>query len=398
MTYNFDEIIDRKNSNALSVNGFREHIFHADSSMKFPYEDDEFVRMWVADMEFATPQVIIDAIRERLEHRIFGYTKIFGLEYYNTFVRWTKKRYQWQFEKDHLVTSNGVIPALYELVRFICKPDEKVLFVTPSYSYFKRAAEINRCGYLCSDLINSDGYYTIDYDDFEAKASDQKTTLCIFCNPHNPSGRVWTVEELQKVGDICINHDLWVISDEIHCDLLRVGRTHTPFAKIFPDYDKIITCMGPSKTFNLAGLMISNIIIPNVNLRSVWKEYHYAFENPLSIAASQAAYAHGADWLDHLRVYLDANFIFTGEYLAKQLPDAKYQISEATYLAWIDVGRYLPAEEDLPRFFANNAGVLLEGGNMFVRNADGFIRLILACPRSRLEEGLRRICESLNRR
>lgn len=396
MTYNFDEIIDRKSSNALSVDGFREHIFHADSSMKFPYKDDEFIRMWVADMEFATPQVIIDAIRERLKHRIFGYTKIFDPEYYNTFARWTEKKYQWQFEKDHLVTSNGVIPALYELVRFICKPDEKVLFVTPSYSYFKRAADINSRGYLCSDLINSDGYYTIDYDDFEAKAGDRKTTLCIFCNPHNPSGRVWTVDELQKVGDICISQDLWIISDEIHCDLLRVGRTHTPFAKIFPDYDKIITCMGPSKTFNIAGLMISNIIIPNVNLRSVWKEYHYAFENPLSVAACQAAYAHGADWLDHLRIYLDGNFKFTGEYLAKHLPDANYRISEATYLAWIYVGSYLPAEEDLPLFFANKAGVLLEGGNMFVRNADGYIRLILACPRSRLEEGLRRICESLN--
>ncbi len=396
MKYNFDEIIDRKNTNALSVDGFREYIFNADESMKFPYEDDEFVRMWVADMEFATPPFIIDAIKERLDRRILGYTKVFDPEYYEAFVSWTEKRYGWRFEKEHLVTSNGIIPALYELVEYICKKDEKVLFVTPSYAYFKYAADHHQIEYVCSDLINNDGYYTIDFDDLEEKAKDEKTTLCIFCNPHNPSGRVWSEEELKRVGEILIRNNMWIISDEIHCDLLRIGKSHTPLAKLFPDYDKIITCMAPSKTFNLAGLMFSNVIIPNSGLREIWKQKHYDFQNPLSIAGAKAAYLYGEEWLEELRVYLDNNFQFTGEYLAKHLPKAKYRVSEATYLAWVNIGEYLPDEENLPLYFANHAGVLLEGGDMFVQNSDGYIRLNLACPRSILEEGLRRICEALN--
>ncbi|NMM63374.1 putative C-S lyase [Clostridium sp. P21] len=396
MTYNFDEIVDRKNINAMNVEGFREYIFHADASMKFPYADDEFVRMWVADMEFATPQVVIDAIKDRLDRRIFGYTRVFDPKYYESFVNWTETRYKWHFDKEHLVMSNGVIPALYELVSYICKPDEKVLFVTPSYAYFKYAADFNEREAVCSDLINTDGYYTINFEDLEAKASDEKTTLCIFCNPHNPSGRVWSPEELKRVGDILISNNMWVISDEIHCDLLRIGQTHTPMAKIFPEYDKLITCMAPSKTFNMAGFMISNVIIPNDDLRKIWLSRHYNFDNPLSIVAAQATYEHGADWLDQMRVYLDENFKFVGEYLSEHLPKAKYRVSEATYLAWVNVGAYFSNEESLPLFFANKAGVLLEGGNMFVQNSDGFIRLNLACPRSTVKEGLRRICDAVN--
>jgi cystathionine beta-lyase len=396
MAYNFNEIIDRKNTNAMNIEGFREYIFHADSSLKFPYADDEFIRMWVADMEFATPQVIIDAIKERLDRKIFGYTRVFDPKYYETFVRWTETRYQWSFDKKHLVMSNGIIPALYELVSYICKPDEKVLFVTPTYAYFKYAAEFSEHGYVSSDLINTEGYYTLNFEDLDLKASDEKTTLCIFCNPHNPSGRVWSPEELKRLGDILIRNNMWIISDEIHCDLLRMGQTHTPMAKIFPEYDKLITCMAPSKTFNMAGFMISNIIIPNDDIRKVWLKRHYNFDNPLSIAAAQAAYEHGADWLDQMRVYLDENFKFVGEYLSKHLPKAKYRISEATYLAWVNIGEYFSNEEDLPLFFANKAGVLLEGGNMFVQNSDGYIRLNLACPRSLVEEGLRRICDAIN--
>lgn len=398
MTYNFDEIIDRRNTNAMNTDGFREYIFKSDSTMEFPYKDDEFIRMWVADMEFATPDVIIDTIKDRLDRRTFGYTRVFDPEYYNSFVCWTEKRYQWHFEKEHLVTSNGVIPALYQMVDYICKPDEKVLFLTPSYAYFKYAAKYNNREYVCSDLINSNNYYTIDFDDFESKAKDDKTTLCILCNPHNPTGRVWTPEELKRFGDICIRNNLWVISDEIHCDLLRIGVTHTPLAKLFPNYDRFVTCMAASKTFNMAGFKISNIIIPSNELRRIWKKRHYILENPLSIAASQAAYTHGAHWLDHMRIYLDDNFKYTDEYLSEHLPRAIYRIPEATYLAWIDVSAYLSYIDNIPLFFANQAGVLLEDGKMFVRNSDGFIRLNLACPRSILKEGLRRICEAVNTR
>ena len=394
--YNFDEIIDRRHTNALNTDGFRDYIFHADETMTFPYKDEEFIRMWVADMEFATPEVVIDGIRERLNKRIFGYSRVFEKSYYDAFNGWCMKKYGWSFERKELVMSNGIIPALFELVEYICKPDEKVLFLTPSYAYFKYAADFSKREYVCSDLINEDGYYKIDYDDLEKKAADEKTTLLIFCNPHNPSGRVWKEEELEKVAKIVEKHQLWVISDEIHCDLLRLGQHHIPLGKVMPDYKRLITCMAPSKTFNLAGMMISNVIIRDEDMRKIWLDRHYNFDNPLSIAAAQAAYEKGDEWLQELRAYLDGNFEFTVNYLKEHLPKAKCRISEATYLAWVDLSAYFEPDEHLPLFFAYKAGVLLEGGNMFVQSSDGFIRLNLACPRATVEEGLRRICEAVN--
>lgn len=394
--YDFDEIIERRNTNAMNTDGFREYIFKDDGSMKFPYKDEEFIRMWVADMEFATPDVVIEGIKERLEKRIFGYTRIFSNDYYAAFSDWCEKRYGWNFEKQHLVMSNGIIPALYELVDYICAEDEKVLFLTPSYAYFKYAADHNNREAVASDLINEEGRYQIDFADLNKKASDEKVSLLILCNPHNPTGRIWTEEELRKIGEIAVKHHLWVISDEIHCDLLRKGKQHIPFAKTIPDYDKVVTCMAPSKTFNMAGLMLSNIIIPNDGLRSIWSAKHYNFDNPLSVAAAQAAYEKGGKWLEELTAYLDENFSFTQKYLAEHLPEATMEISESTYLAWVDLSRYFSDEEDLPLFFAHEAGVLLEGGDMFVQNSDGFIRLNLACPRSVLQEGLRRISQAID--
>ena len=394
--YNFDEIIDRQHTNAMNTDGFRDYIFHADDSMTFPYKDEEFIRMWVADMEFATPDVVIDGIRSRLDKRIFGYTRVFENSYYEAFSKWCQNRYGWNFDKNEQVMSNGIIPALYELVEYICKPDEKVLFLTPSYAYFKYAADFNRRDYVCSDLRYENGRYSIDFEDFARKAADEKTTLFILCNPHNPSGRVWKREELKKLAEIIEENHLWVISDEIHCDLIRRNRIHIPLGKVMPDYQRLITAMAPSKTFNLAGLMISNIMIRDKKLKEIWLSRHYNFDNPLSIAAAQAAYEKGDVWLEELRVYLDENFRFTGEYLKEHLPKAIYHISEATYLAWVDLNAYFEKDENLPLFFAYKAGVLLEGGNMFVQNSDGFIRLNLACPKSVLEEGLKRICEAVN--
>jgi cysteine-S-conjugate beta-lyase len=395
MTYDFDEIIDRRGTNALNTDGFRDYIFHAPPSMAFPYTDEEFIRMWVADMEFATPPEIIDAIKARLDRRIFGYTKVYDPEYFGTFARWARHHYGWNLRKEELVTSPGIIPALYELSAYICQPDEKILIVTPSYAYFKYAADHNRLGLVTSDLSERDGYYTLNFEDIEQKAKDDKVRLCIFCNPHNPTGRVWSPEELAQFGDICLKNDVWIISDEIHCDLLRNGQSHTPLAKLFPESDRIITCMAPSKTFNMAGFMFSNVIIPNKELMATWSVRHYAMENPLSITAAQAAYAFGDEWLRQLRDYLDANFEFTRDHLATHLPRSVFRISEATYLAWVNIKAYLPHEENMPLYFANKAGVLLEGGNMFVANSDGYIRLNLACPRSVLKEGLERITRAL---
>ncbi len=394
--YDFDEVIDRQHTNAMNTDGFRDYIFHADETMTFPYKDEEFIRMWVADMEFATPDVVIDGMRERLDKRIFGYTRVFEKSYYDAFHAWCERRYGWSFPRKELVMSNGIIPALYELVEYICKPDEKVLFLTPSYAYFKYAAEFNKRDYICSNLRYEDGRYSIDFEDFAAKAAQEKNTLLILCNPHNPSGRVWTKEELEKLAGIIEENHLWVISDEIHCDLLRRNQRHIPLGKVMPKYQRLITCMAPSKTFNLAGMMISNVIIRDEGLRAVWLDRHYNFDNPLSIAAAQAAYEKGEPWLEELQAYLDENFRFVGEYLKEHLPKAKYRPSEATYLAWVDLSAYFGPDENLPLFFAYKAGVLLEGGNMFVQNSDGFIRLNLACPRATLAEGLKRICEAVN--
>ena len=394
--YNFDEIIERRNTNAMNTDGFRDYIFHADETMEFPYKDEEFIRMWVADMEFATPDVVIEGIEKRLKNRIFGYTRVFSKDYYDAFALWCQKRYDWDFNRDELVMSNGIIPALYELVDYICEKDEKILFLTPSYAYFKYAADFNDRESVCSDLINHDGYYEIDFEDLEKKASDDKIKLLILCNPHNPTGRVWRKEELERLAHIIEKHQLWVLSDEIHCDLIRQNQKHIPLGKVMPTYKQLITCMAPTKTFNLAGLMISNIIIRDKRLKQKWLKRHYNFDNPLSIAAAQSAYEKGEEWLKELQKYLDNNFKLTEEYLKEHLPKAKFNISEATYLAWIDLSAYFDSDEHLPLFFAYKAGVLLEGGNMFVQNSDNFIRLNLACPKATLLEGLRRICEAVN--
>ena len=222
----------------------------------------------------------------------------------------------------------------------------------------------------------------------------------LWCNPHNPSGRMWTEEELKRVADITEKNNLWIISDEIHCDLIRKGNRHIPMGKIMPDYNKLITCMSASKTFNMAGLMFSNIIIRNETLRERFcaRDKNVGFVNPLSIAAHKAAYEKCYDWLEQLQEYLDGNFQFLDNYLKEFLPKAVFEIPEATYLAWVDMHAYLSDVEDLPAFFANEAGVLLEGGDdLFVGNAKGYIRLNLAMPRSIIKRGMEQIREAVIR-
>ncbi len=394
MKYNFDEIIDRRNTNALNTDGFRGYIFHAGPEKVFPFKDEEFVRMWVADMEFATPPAICEAIKERVDRRIFGYTMMFDNAYYNALNGWCEKRYGWSFRQEELCFSPGIIPALYQLVEDLIGEGETFVITTPSYGYFLHAAEYNSVPVVCSDLIDHDGYFTIDFDDLEKKCSDPKVKMLLWCNPHNPTGRIWTEEELRRVAEIAEKHDLWLISDEIHCDLIRKGLCHTPMGKVMPDYRKLITCMSASKTFNMAGLMFSDIIIrdPVERERFIGRDKIAGMLNPLSIAAHQAAYEHCGEWLEELKEYLDENFRFVDGYLKDNLPKARFRIPEATYLAWVDLGDCLPDVDDLPGFFANEAGVLLEGGNsLFVGNAEGFVRLNLAMPRSIIETGLQRM-------
>ena len=398
MKYNFDEQIDRRNTNALNTDGFRGYIFHAGPEKVFPYKDEEFIRMWVADMEFATAPAVCQAMKERIDRRIFGYTNVFGTDYYEALKKWCEDLYGWSFPQEELTFSSGIIPALYELAEDLLEKDETILITTPAYGFFQHTAEYNHVGLSCSPLKRVDGMFQIDFEDFERRAADPKTKLILWCNPHNPTGRMWTEEELAKVGEIAKKYDLWLISDEIHCDLIRRGKRHIPMGKVLPDYKKLITCMSASKTFNLAGLMFSNIIIRDPKLRETFtqRDKNVGFVNPVSLAAHTAAYQKGREWLEELKLYLDENFAFLDSFLKKYFPEAVYNIPEATYLAWIDMRNCLPGVENLPDFFANKAGVLLEGGDgLFVGNANGYIRLNLAMPRAMLECGLNRMKDAM---
>ncbi|KAA9300137.1 MULTISPECIES: MalY/PatB family protein [Aerococcus] len=400
MAYDFDQIIDRRGTNALNTDGFRGYIFNADESMTFPFADEDFIRMWVADMEFATPDFVREAIKDRLDRQILGYTKVFSPDYYEAVVSWTERRNGWTFPREELVTAPGIIPALYELVSYICQSEEdKVLILTPSYAYFEKAVTANGNQLISSQLIHKDGKFSMDFDDLEEKFNQEDIKLCIFCNPHNPTGRIWTEEELQRFGQLIQAHKTWLISDEIHCDIRRPGLDYHPFAKLLPDYDRLVVTFAQSKAFNMAGLMFSNVVIRNQELRQIWKENHYNFENPLSLVGNQAAYEKGDQWLDEMNGYLADNFKFTKAFIDDYLPQAQFEIPAATYLAWVDVSAYLPEGlTDLPLYFANEAGVLLEGGDMFVNNSDGYIRLNLAMPRATLKEGLERIYQLLGQK
>lgn len=398
--YNFDEIIDRRNTNALNTDGFRGYIFHAGPEKVFPYKDEEFVRMWVADMEFGVAPEILDEMRKRIDRRIFGYTGVYDSGYYQSFQKWCLDHYGWEFPQEQLCFTPGIIPALYRLVENLCAADEKVVLNTPAYGYFLHAAEYSKVDVLLSPLKkNEKGEFSVDYENFEKQCADPKAKLVFWCNPQNPTGRIWTREELSKIAAIVEKYNLWIISDEIHCDLVRQGNRHTPMAMVMTDYPKLITCMAPSKTFNMAGLGFSNIIIRDPATRALFKDRDKLFGmvNPISLTAAKAAYDKGQAWLDELKAYLDGNFAFVKHFLDENLPDAVMNISEATYLAWVDLSKCIPDVEDLPGFFANNAGVLLEGGNgLFVGNAEGYIRLNLAMPQSIIKTGLERMRDAIN--
>lgn len=401
MTYDFDEIIDRKHTNALNTDGFRGYIFgDTEGKMKFPFKDDEFVRMWVADMEFAMCPDVIQAIKDRADKRIIGYSQVFEPDFYEAYNAWNQKMYGWTYPKEEICFSLGIIPALHTLVDLLLGDHDYAIINTPAYGYFQHPIDERHKHAIHNKLkCDAQGNWTIDFDALEKDASNPFAKLLIWCNPQNPTGRVWTEEELRKVAAIVEKHNLWIISDEIHCDLLRQGVKHIPMAKIMPEYKKLITCTSVSKAFNMAGMMFAEIIIRDKGLRDLYIGTTNAYAmnvNPLSIAAHQAAYEHGSEWLDQLKTYLDGNFQFVKDTLDRELPDITFQIPQATYLAWVNMNPYLGDVEDIPDFMANKAGVLLEGGDaLFVDNAKGYIRLNLAMPRVIVDKGLQRIVKAV---
>ena len=401
MKYNFDEIVDRRHTNALNTDGFRGYIFgDTEGKMKFPFKDDEFVRMWVADMEFAMCPDVIQAIKDRADKRIIGYSQVFEPDFYEAYNAWNQKMYGWTYPKEEICFSLGIIPALYILVDLLLGDHDYAIINTPAYGYFQHPIDERHKHAIHNKLKCDDqGNWTIDFDALEKDASNPFAKLLIWCNPQNPTGRVWTEEELRKVAAIVEKHNLWIISDEIHCDLLRQGVRHIPMVKVMPEYKKLITCTSVSKAFNMAGMMFAEIIIRDEELRKLYIGATNAYAmnlNPLSIAAHTAAYAKGYDWLNQLKTYLDGNFKLVKETFAKELPDITFQIPQATYLAWVNMNPYLGDVENIPDFMDNKAGVLLEGGDaLFVDNAKGYIRLNLAMPRAIVDKGLQRIVKAV---
>ena len=401
MKYNFDEIIERRHTNALNTDGFRGYIFHAGPEKVFPFKDEEFIRMWVADMEFATPPEICQAMKDRIDKRIFGYSGVYNSEYYDIFSKWCKDMYDFEFPQEQLKFSAGIIPALYQFVEDFCLPDKKMLTLAPAYGYFLHAAEYNGIELVASNLKNDNGYFTIDFDDLEAKAKDPDVAMLMWCNPHNPTGRVWTEDELKRVAEIVKKYDLWIVSDEIHCDLLRCGMTFHPILKVAPDYaDRIAVCTAPSKTFNLAGMKTSNIVIHNKELQAAWKELiggklSMNGAGTLGLTAMIAAYNEGEEWLEQLKEYLDGNFAYIDAFLKEHLPKAHMVPSEGTYLAWIDFNGYVDGDaEKLEEIMQKKARVALDEGYIFGDAGRGFERINIATPRSVVEDCMDRILKA----
>ena len=398
MTYNFDEIIDRRNTNSENVEGWRPYIFHCGPERVFPYKDEEFIRMWVADMEFAVAPEILQAITDRVHRRILGYTLVYDKGYYEVLRAWCESRYGWSFPKEQLTFSPGVIPALYQLTEDLVKPlNGKVLTMTPAYGFFLHACEYNGVELVTSPLREEGGRFSIDWEDLEAKAADPDVKLLMLCNPHNPTGRIWTEEELRHMAAIIEKHRLWVVSDEIHCDLIRTGLRHTPLGKIMPDYDRLITCMSASKTFNLAGLVGSYHIIYNPYLRDRVRakssKPHYNDMNVLSMHALIGAYKpEGYEWVEELRETISGNVNFACDYITQHFEGVSVSKPEGTYMLFLDCTDWCKAHGKIIAEVEKagwNVGVAWQDGRMF--HGPCAIRMNLALPLTRVQEAFERL-------
>ncbi|QUG75350.1 aminotransferase class I/II-fold pyridoxal phosphate-dependent enzyme [Erwinia sp. E602] len=400
MRYDFDEIVDRSGTDSLTIEGWREYMFGGHTGGLPSAPEGGFINLWVADMAFATPQPVLDAVHERLNKKILGYTRAYNPEYLEIFASWCQRHYEYRFAPESIVLSPGIIPALNRLVPLLTRENESVLILTPSYAPFKKAGEYSGRRVVSCPMVHASGEMSVDFSDLERLVKDPQLGIKVFflCNPHNPTGRVWRREELHRMAEICLQNDVWVISDEIHCDLSRTGIKHTPAASLFPDSNKIITCMSSSKTFNLAGNLLAHIMIPDPVIRTSWLRLYDDMLSPLSLVANLAAWSQCDDWLTQVRQYIDGNFVFLRAWLEEHHPQVRFDIPDGTYLAWLDLSPLssVSGKEYTALYFAQQAGVLVEDAGMFVGNGDGHIRLNLACPRAMLEEGLRRLTRSLN--
>ena len=383
MTYDFDHVPSRWNTNSYKY----------DSA---PNQD--VIPMWVADMDFPTAPVVQEAIRKRSEHPIYGYVKV-PESYYQSTINWFSHRHGWFIPRDAFIYTSGVVPAISAIIQGLTQKGDKVLVQTPVYNCFFSSIRNSGCEIACSSLNDVHAHYEIDFKDFEDKCADEKVKIFLLCNPHNPVGRVWTREELRKMGEICLKYHVFVISDEIHCELTFPGQIYTPFASISEEFmQNSATCISPSKAFNIAGLQIANIIVADEQKRKKVDKAININEvcdvNPFGVTALQAAYTpEGEEWLSQLNAYIEGNYQALRTFFKQKLPQYSVTEMEGTYLAWVNVCQ-LPSEYLCNQVLLLNHKVWVSPGCMYAQ--EHYIRINMACPRATLLEGLNRIKEGLN--
>ena len=383
MNFNFDKIIDRTNNFSAKW-----------SEMNKNFGTNNLLPMWVADMDFLTAPCVMEALKDRLEQGIFGYTTR-PSSYNESIVNWLDNRFSWKINQEWLMFSPAVITSISLLIQNLTQKNDKIMIQEPVYSPFHNIVESNERSLVISPLVKlDDGSYVMDYEDIEAKIKDVK--VFILCNPHNPVGRVWTREELTRLGEICLKHNVLVISDEIHSDIILKNHKHTPFASISKEFsENTITCMAPTKTFNLAGLQSSFLVISNPYYYEVMDKAFSILDikrnNAFSLVATEAAYNYGEDWLYELIKYIEDNVDFAIDYIKNHIPQLKVKKPEGTYLLWVDFSNLNVDKEDLKNALINKGRIALSDGSSFGIGGDGYYRINLACPRSMVLEGLKRI-------
>ncbi|PAM93745.1 cystathionine beta-lyase [Flavobacterium sp. IR1] len=384
MKYNFDEIVTRKDTGSIKWD-------------EGPF--GEVLPMWIADMDFKSAPEILAALDKRIAHGVFGYTAIPDA-FYDAITAWWKRRYGFAPEKEWLVSVSGVIPALSAAIQALSKNGDKVIIQTPVYNHFYSSIENSGRIMIENNLLYNDGTYTIDFDDLAQKAADPKAKLLIISNPHNPVGRVWTKRELQALGDICLQHNVVVISDEIHADLVFEGHFHIPFASLGEKYSRnSVTLSSPTKSFNLAGLQVGYFFTENEQFR---KSIQSSFTlmgiellNIFGITALITAYNESEEWLDALKEYLYDNYLFLTEFIALHLPHIKVAPLEATYLVWLDCTAFGKTADVLSDGLLENQKLWVNSGTMYGSSGEGFLRINIATPRSLLKIGIEKLLKGL---
>ena len=367
-------------------------------SLKWDVAENE-LPMWVADMDFETAPPVKEAILKRAEHGVFGYTDITP-EWYSAYQSWWKDRHGFEMEKEWHIFTTGVVPAISSIVRKMTTVAENVVVMTPVYNIFFNSILNNGRNVLESRLKYENGAYQIDFDDLEKKTSDPKVKLMLLCNPHNPVGRVWSKQELRQIGEICIRNNVFVIADEIHCELVFLGHEYTPFASISEEFlMNSVTFVSPSKAFNLAGLQIANIISADANVRVRIDKAININEvcdvNPFGVEALMAAYNEGEEWLEELKIYLFANYIYLKGYFDEYLPEFPVMMLEGTYLVWVDCSVLNQTSAEIVKDLLKKEKLWVNEGSLYGEAGEGFIRINIACPRQRLIDGLNRLKRAL---